>query len=650
MATTAYHKRPEANKTVPTPDAPEPDMLIDTSAMSEGQRQALEVAEAARSDWAMPSFMRNYMLGRFERERIAPFPSQNDEDKAVGDRLIDQVSKLMTDHLDAEEVDASRTIPAEVMDGLAKLGLFAMKVPRQYGGLGLSQVNYNRVMQCISSHCASTAVLVSAHQSIGVPQPLKMFGTEEQKQKYFPQFRDGAISAFALTEPGVGSDPAQMTTRAERSADGTHWVLNGEKLWCTNGPIADVMVVMARTPDKVVRGRSRQQITAFIVEADQPGVEVVHRCDFMGLRAINNGLLRFHDVKIPDEQVLLAEGKGLKLALATLNTGRLTLPAACAGVAKQCLNIARRWGCERVQWGQAIGEHEAGAAKLADIAATTFAMDAVTWLTSHWADNAANDIRLEAAMAKLFCSEQCWRLVDMTVQLRGGRGYERADSLAARGETPFPCERMLRDARINRIIEGTTEVMHLFLAREAMDAHLSRVGDLIRPHATMGQRAKGLWSAIKYYSLWYPRQWVNASYVRRHELMGPLADQARYLDRLSHRLARALFHAMALNGPKLERKQRLLARLMNIATEAFAMSATIGYAEYCWANHDADRSAVQLARTFCRQARLRIKATWREIADNNDRDDRRLAAAVRHGELTWLEEGIIATPGEDSDG
>ncbi|MBK1880331.1 acyl-CoA dehydrogenase family protein [Pelagicoccus mobilis] len=616
--------------------------LIDTSRMNKEQREALEVAEAAREASSVKaSFGSQLFMGCFEPEHLTPFPFQSPEEEAIGEDLVDRLSDYLKEHLDPEKVDETRTIPSEVVEELVRQGVFAMKIPKEYDGLGLSQVNYNRVMMMLASHCGSTAVLVSAHQSIGVPQPLKLFGTEQQKRKYLPRFRKGAISAFALTEPDVGSDPAQMSTIAEPSEDGGHYILNGEKLWCTNGTIADIIVVMAQTPAKVIRGRERKQITAFIVEADWEGVEVAHRCDFMGIRGIQNGLLRFKNVKVPKENILFGEGKGLKLALVTLNTGRLTLPAACTGMAKQCLSIARRWGKHRKQWGAAVGMHEAGRTKIASIAANTFAMEAITLLTSHWADQGDKDIRIEAAMAKLFCSEMAWQVVDETMQLRGGRGYEKASSLRARGEPAFPVERMMRECRINRIIEGTTEVMKLFLAREAMDPHLRIAAGMLKRKAPTSEKLRAGVNMAAYYGGWYPRQWVNASAWHAHEEAGGLGTEFRFIESASHRLARTIFHYMGIYQDRLEKRQNILGHLMEIGTELFAIAATCSYANGLVQRNPDDRSPLDLAKLFSEQSKLRIGDHYRSLKLNADREANAMAKRVLADEFKWLEAGIL---------
>ena len=284
--------------------------------------------------------------------------------------------------------------------------------------------------------------LVSAHQSIGVPQPLLLFGTEEQKQKYLPRVARHEISAFALTESHAGSDPATMSLRADPTPDGSAFILNGEKLWCTNGLKAGVLVVMAKTRPKIVNGKERKQITAFIVDVDSPGLAMPHRCHFMGLRALYNGVVTFKDVRVPRENIIAGEGKGLKVALTTLNTGRLTIPAACVGLCKRLLEISRDWASKRVQWGVPIGQHYAIAGKIAEMAGNTFAMEAITFLTSALVDRKAGDLRIETAMCKM------WRPKPgksrMIHAVRGWPGLRRLNPASA--ETTIAVERFCANA------------------------------------------------------------------------------------------------------------------------------------------------------------------------------------------------------------
>src|SRR5580765_3068120 len=280
MATTAEPKRP-----------PQSSVSAD---------EARDVAEAAREqEWAAPSFVRDLFLGKLRMDLIHPYPEQDADEVARAKPFLDKLERFLREDVDSDRIDREGEIPEKVIEGLRQLGAFGIKIPREYGGLGLSQLSYMKAIELVSSVDGSLTALLSAHQSIGVPQPLKMFGNDAQKKKYFPRLAKGAISAFALTEPGVGSDPAAMETMAVPSDDGEAWILNGEKLWCTNGTKAELMVVMARTPSKIVGGKEKRQITAFIVEADWPGVEVTHRCQFMGLKALYNGVIKFTNVRVP---------------------------------------------------------------------------------------------------------------------------------------------------------------------------------------------------------------------------------------------------------------------------------------------------------------------------------------------------------------
>jgi alkylation response protein AidB-like acyl-CoA dehydrogenase len=547
--------------------------------------------------------------------------------------FMDRLERFLAEKVDSDRIDREGKIPPEVVQGLRDLGAFGIKIPEAYGGLGLSQTAYTHAIGMVTSVDGNLTALLSAAQSIGVPQPLKLFGTPEQKRRYLPRLARGAVSAFALTESNVGSDPAAMQTTAVRSEDGTHYVLNGEKLWCTNGTIAELMVVMARTGPK--------KITAFIVEADWPGVEVVRRLHFMGLKGLENGIIRFTNVKVPAENVLWGEGKGLKLALITLNTGRLTLPASAVAGSKRALEMARRWAAERVQWGQPIGKHDAIAQKLGRMAADIFAMEAVADLASLLADRGNADIRLEAAMAKMWNTEVGWRIVDDALQIKGGRGYETADSLRSRGERPDPIERMMRDYRINLIFEGSSEIMRLFIAREAVDTHLAVAGALIDPRTPTARKLAAAGRAGWFYATWYPRLWVGPRGRLGYGEFGPLATHLRFVDRASRRLARTLFHCMVRFGPKLEKRQAVLGRLVEIGAELLAITAACSRAQAMVRREPANRGPVELADLFSRQARRRVEDRFAAVFDNDDVATYAVAQQVLRAEHRWLEEGMV---------
>jgi alkylation response protein AidB-like acyl-CoA dehydrogenase len=605
------------------------------------EREARAVAEAARQqEWERPSFVRELFAGRFDVDLIHPFPVTDPSELERAAPWLARLERFMLERVDSAAIDRNRQIPPEVIDGLRELGAFGIKIPAEYGGLGFSQAVYNRAMGIVGSVDGSVATLLSAHQSIGVPQPLKLFGTPEQKQKYFPRLAKGAISAFALTEPAVGSDPARMAATATLSPDGTHYVLNGEKLWCTNGTIAEIMVVMAKTGER--------KITAFIVERGWPGVEVTQRCHFMGLNGIENAMLRFTNVRVPRENVLLGEGKGLKLALVTLNTGRLTIPTIAAAAAKRCVDIVRRWGNEREQWGRPVGQHDAVAQKIAGIATHAFAMDAVADLAVGLHDR-GYDIRLEAAIAKMWNTEVGWRVIDDTLQVRGGRGYETEWSLAERGDSADPVERMLRDFRINRLFEGSSEIMHLFIAREAVDTHLKVAGALVDPDATMSAKIGALGRTALYYAWWYPTRWLGWGRWPRYAEFGRLARQVRFVNRTSRRLARALFHAIVRFGPTLARKQAVLGRLVDIGADLFAMAAACSRACQLRDATDAEQraqaeTATALAEAFCAVARRRIAERFDTLFDNEDARMYRTAQRALAGEFRWLETRGVARP------
>ena len=605
------------------------------------EREAREVAEAAReTEWKNRSFARNLFDGRLELHHVNPPPPISAEQEAKAQPFLKALKDFTVAHIDGDAIDRERWVPQEILDGLAEIGAFGIKIPEEYGGLGLSQYHYNKALSIVASRCGSTGAFLSAHQSIGVPQPLIYFGTEKQKTKYLPRLASGELSAFALTEQDVGSDPANLSTTAEISEDGKNWILNGEKLWCTNGPRADIIIVMARTPAREgVKGK--KPISALIVETAWEGVEVKHVCTFLGLNGLSNGVIHFNNVKVPKENLLWEEGLGLKLALITLNTGRLSIPAFCAVGAKGALLSCRRWASERFQWGAPIGKHGAIAQKLGTMTANTFALDSVVDLTARLADTKTFDIRLEAAIAKLWNSETSYGVIDDAVQIRGGRGYEQADSLLARGEHPYPIERALRDSRINLIFEGSSEIMRLFIAREAVDGHLRVAGNMINPNAPVSKRIAAFLGAALHYLWWYPSRWLTWSRWPRYRDFGPLANHLRYVHRTSARLARSIFYAMIRFGPGLERKQAVLGRIVDIGAELFVMISTVIRAQAIIKGNPSDRSPYRLADLFCRQSRVRIQNSFDQLFSNNDKTTYEVAQQAMEGTFDWVEEGLL---------
>ncbi|MFJ4619274.1 acyl-CoA dehydrogenase family protein [Streptomyces sp. NPDC088812] len=610
------------------------------------EREARQVAEAAREQhWRKPSFAKELFLGRFRLDLIHPHPLPADEATRRGEAFLAKLRDFCETQVDSARIEREARIPDETVNGLKELGALGMKIEPKYGGLGLTQVYYNKALALVGSANPALGALLSAHQSIGVPQPLKMFGTQEQKDLFLPRCARTDISAFLLTEPDVGSDPARLATTAV--PDGDHYVLDGVKLWTTNGVVADLLVVMARVPKS--EGH-RGGITAFVVETASEGVTVEHRNAFMGLRGLENGVTRFHRVRVPAAHRIGPEGAGLKIALTTLNTGRLSLPAMCVGAGKWSLKIAREWSAVREQWGKPVALHEAVGSKISFIAATTFALEAVVDLSSQMADEDRNDIRIEAALAKLYGSEMACLIADELVQIRGGRGFETAESLAARGERAVPAEQLLRDLRINRIFEGSTEIMHLLIAREAVDAHLSVASDLIDPAKSLPDKARAGANAGVFYAKWLPRLVAGpgqlpTSYAEfKHGV--DLSPHLRFVERHARKLARSTFYAMSRWQGRMETKQGFLGRIVDIGAELFAMSAACVRAELLRSRGEHGREAYQLADAFCRQARLRVDALFTRLWDNTDDVDRKVVKGVLAGTYEWLEQGVVDPSGD----
>jgi alkylation response protein AidB-like acyl-CoA dehydrogenase len=608
--------------------------------------QAKELAEASRDQgWSQPSFGRELFLGNFQLSALHPLPPADAAVEARGEAFVARLRTFLQEHVDPFAIERDARIPDHVVAGLKELGALGMKIPEEYGGLGFSQVSYANALIVAATWHSALGALLSAHQSIGLPEPLRLFGTEEQKREWLPKVARTHISAFLLTEPDAGSDPARIAAAATPTPDGSGYLLTGTKLWVTNGTIADVFVVMAVVPPS---DGERGGITAFICPSDAGGVSVTHRNAFMGMRGIENAVVQFEDAFVAKGSVIGEVGEGLKIALTTLNTGRLSLPAICSGATVYALKIARQWSVERVQWGKPIGEHDEVAQKLAFIAGSAFGIEAVVDVSCRLADAKASDIRIEAGFAKLYVSELAWRVVDDLVQIRGGRGFETADSLRARGEKPVPVEQLLRDMRINRVFEGSTQIMHLLIAREALDRHLQVGGRLLEPDVATGEKARVAMKAAAFYGGWLPKLLVGAGQSpRSFAEFGPLAEHLRFAERSARKLARSTFYALNLYRARLERKGAFLGRLVDIGAELYAIACTCTHAERIATETPARRGeAYDLAALFCRQARRRVERLFHELWANDDAENSQASQELLAGRYAWVEEAIADPAGD----
>lgn len=542
------------------------------------------------------SFAAELFLGRFRLDLLRMPPGDprrlNDEEE----QFLARLRAFCENEVDSGLIEREDRISDNVIEGLKDIGAFCIRIPKEYGGLGLSDVCYHRALMIVSTVHSALSELLGAHQAIGLPQPLTLAGTDEQKKEFLPRCV-GEISAFALTEADIGNDPFRLHTTAVPNREAGTYTLNGVKLWTTNGVIADLIVVMANVPTS---DQGDGGMTAFIVEADSPGVTVEHRSSFIGLRGLENGAIRLHEVVVPERNRIGDEGAGLDIALAAQDTGRLSLPAVCAAAAKWSLKIARQWAGTRVQWDRPIGEHDAVAGKIAFVAATAFALEAIVEVSAR-----QTDTHLEAELAKLFASEKAWLVADELMQLRGGRGYETADSAVARGERGVPVEQVLRDLRIGRIFDSSSEVLRIFLAQAIIDR----------------------------------RQSANQSSTASADgVDGPFADHLRFVAEAAGRLADGFAEAAEWHEPELADRQRHLGRLVDIGAELYAMSASCVYAV---ALPHLGGTPTELAEAFCSQARHRVTELFARLSNNTDGPDRQTSRRVLSSRYEWLEEGVL---------
>jgi alkylation response protein AidB-like acyl-CoA dehydrogenase len=560
-------------------------------------------------------FAKSMFFGRLKMEEIMPYPLQDQQESAQTAALIGRVGDFLEKNVDPDKIDAEERIPPSVIEGLGKLGVLGMTVPREYGGGAFSHTAYCRVLERIARHCGSTAVVVGAHQSIGL-KAVVLLGNDKQKQTWLPDLASGKkLAAFCLSEPEVGSDAANVQTRAVLSPDGGHWIINGEKKFATNSALAGMMTVMARTP-LLLNGQTKEKITAFIVTPDLPGFEVVSpnrsKC---GIRGSWQGTLKFTDMRVPGDRVLGEIGKGLRVALSTLDYGRCTLCAGCLGGAKKALEMSVQRARSRVQFGRPIAEFGLIKQKIARMAETVFAMDAVTYLAAGLVDRHAGELMLETAIAKLFCSEASWQVIDDAVQIWGGEGYMREHGL----------ERMLRDARINRIVEGASEVMTAFVALVGMKG----VGEEFQSVLRAARHPVGNFGRLARFAA---NQWndilLGASAPTMH---AKLTAEAQALAHLTHQFACEVGRLLRTHREGILDMQLIQERVAWCAVDLYVSAAVLSKLQMMleWGEGNGQQSRdLLIGKRFCHHAAQRIESRLHTLSNNQDTEILEVADAV----------------------
>jgi len=574
---------------------------------AEIQRQK-EIKEAEELLFTGPQalgFAKGLFLGQFVADWAMPYPRIPVAQQVELDKSLTEVREFLDRELDPISIDREADIPRHVVDGLARVGVLGMTAPKEYGGRGFSQRAYCEVLQEIGARCASTSVFTNAHHSIGI-RALLLFGSREQKQKWLPPLVTGQqLAAFALTEKEAGSDAGNVQTTAEPSADGSHYILNGEKRYITNAAIAQVLTVMARTP---VPGSNKSAITAFLVTPDMPGFSMLEgRMEKVGIRGTATGRFAMRDMAVPKENILGPLGKGLKVALTVLDFGRTTFGACCTGAAKTCLRLAVEHANSRRQFKKTLGEFDLVKKKIARMAADVYAMEAMTGVTASLIDRGLEDYMVETAMLKVFTTERLWEAVNDAFQIHGGSAYF----------TDSPLERMLRDARINQIGEGSNEVLTSFIA-------------------LVGMRGPGMEFKEIYDTMFNPSRGLGKAWTAGMNRLGAavkvpnvpvksdsLRSQAAQLGRLVWRFNLSVNRALITYREPVMDMQLIQERIAGAAMEMFASACVISRLDAELQGVEKNGEAVggshQAAQLFLSQSFHRIRRFLSELTDNDDK-------------------------------
>jgi len=622
--------------------------------------KGLERIEEARERLVGESFMTGLFAGEPDFSLLLT-PVESAEQKAAWEDFRPKLERFLIDHVDPDEIERTAKIPDAVVKGLFSLGAFGMKIPKEYGGLGFSYQNYGRALVLIAGWSNILALTVAVPQSIGIAMPLLLFGTEEQKRRYLPIVAREAVSAFALTEPITGSDAANITTEAVLDEDGSYLV-NGEKLWCTNAPIARYVTLIARVPARreghggrtvwspVREERAAEQSvhTAFVLDMQTPGVLIRQRCQFEGCRGIENGHIMLRNVHIPASNVIGEIGRGLKYALTILNVGRaVSIPAICLGMAKQAWQPTLDRANSRVTFQRPLAERQTQQMRVGRMAGRLFAMEALASAVWRMADQHRYDVRIEAAIAKLFCSEATIQFLKDSQTIFGGMGYETADSKRTRGEPAFGIEQLVRDAEMYRIGEGATDILRPFVAREALNMHLERARTYFDETISPVKRLVEIGRLIRFYAPWYANRWMPgrlpAGGVFRHT---HVRSHLRFVECASRRLARAVLYAMLWQRQSLRDDQGRQNRMESVGEDLLLIAVTSLHAE----EHERTVGQTEiwdLAEEVCAEARSRVTKQTRELIINNDTSPTIVGTKALRGSYPLLSQGIIERTLED---
>ena len=622
--------------------------------------KGLERIEEARERLAGQSFMSGLYTGEPDFSLLL---TQNEpsEQKVAWAEFQPKLERFLLSHVDPDDIERTAKIPDSVIQGLFSIGAFAMKIPKEYGGLGFSYQNYGRALVLIAGWSNILALTVAVPQSIGIAMPLLLFGNEEQKRRYLPIVAREAVSAFALTEPLTGSDAANIKTEAVLDANGDY-VINGEKLWCTNAPIARYITLIARVPAKrgvqgghsvwipVTEGKDAEQSvhTAFVLDMQTPGVQIRQRCQFEGCRGIENGHVTLNNVRIPASSLIGEVGRGLKYALTILNVGRaVSIPAICLGMAKQAWQPTLDRANSRITFQKPLAESQTQRMRVGRMAARLFAMETLSSAVWRMADEHRYDVRIEAAIAKLFCSEITIQFLKDAQTIFGGMGYETADSKRARGEPAFGIEQLVRDVEMYRIGEGATDILRTFVAREALNMHLERAQNYFDEKIGGGRRLVEIARMISFYLPWYAKQWVPRR-LPSHALFqhARVRSYLLFVERMSRRLARAVFYALLRQRQAFRDDQGRQNRIEAVGEDLLLIAVTGLYAEEQQQGLG-QKEVWDLAQEVFAEARLRIKGHIRELLWNQDTPVTVLGTKALGGTYPSLSKGIIERNLED---